>query len=208
MAGRTLVQVTLLGALAAFYSLTAYVALHPRVSDHYRDYYIRRATTDWKVMRSTARLADGFDFTETVYPQEVDYLRGLSVRESWGRWSDASLGPAVSVLLRAPLSGRLCLDVRFRATPLQAGAPVAIRIGDYRATVVPPDTEPRDYRLEVQLGKPAGSIDLEPSRPAPASGWDPQNPSPRRIAIGLIRLQLLQGACPGSTMPAVPNHER
>ncbi len=197
MTARTLFHVTLLAALAAFYSVTAYVALHPRVSEHYRDYYIRRATTDWKVARGTARLADGFDFAGTVYPQEVDYLRGLSLPEPWGRWSDASMAPAVTILLREPLSGSLCLDVRFRATPLQAGAPVMIRLGDQSATVVPSDTEPRDYRIEVQLTKAARSIHLEPSRPAPPSGWDPQNRDPRRIAIGLIRLQLRPGSCPG-----------
>jgi phosphoglycerol transferase len=197
MTGRTLFHVTLLVALAAFYSVTTYVALHPRVSEHYRDYYIRRATTDWTVARGTARLADGFDFADTVYPQEVDYLRGLSLPEPWGRRSDASMAPAVSILLREPLSGSLCLDVRFRATPLQSRAPVAIRLGDQSATVVPSDTQPRDYRLEVQLTRPAQSIDFEPSRPTPAGGWDPINRTPSRIAIGLIRLQLRPGPCPG-----------
>jgi phosphoglycerol transferase len=162
-----------------------------------RDSYIRRATTDSKVARSTARLANGFDFADTVYPQEVDYLRGLSLPESWGRWSDARLDPAVSILLREPLSGSLCLDVRFWATPLQVAAPVVIRLGDHSATVMPLDTEPRDYRIEARLTKPAWSIDLEPSRPAPASSWDPRNRDPRRIAIGLIRLQPLAGPCPG-----------
>jgi phosphoglycerol transferase len=196
MTKRTVFHVTLLAALAAFYSVTTYVALHPRVSEHYRDYYIRRATTDWRVARGTARLADGFDFADTVYPQEVDYLRGLSPPEPWGRWSDASMAPAVSILLREPLSGSLCLDVRFRATPLQAGAPVMIRLGDQSTTVVPPDAEPRDYRIEAQLLKPAWGIDLEPSRPAPSGAWDPQNLNPRRIAIGLIRLQLRPDPCP------------
>jgi len=197
MTGRTLFHGTLLAALAAFYSITAYVALHPQVSEHYRDYYIRRATTDWKVARGTAHLADGFEFADTVYPQEVDYLRGLAPPEPWGRWSDARLDPAVSILLREPLSGNVCLDVRFRATPLQVAAPVVIRLGDRSATVVLRDTEPRDYRIEARLAKPAWSIHLEPSRPAPSGGWDPQTRSPRRIAIGLIRLQLRPGPCPG-----------
>lgn len=196
MTGRIVLHVALLAALTAFYSVTAYVALHPRVSEHYRDYYIRRVTTDWKVTRGTARLADGFDLAETVYPREVDYLRGLSGPEPWGRWSDASLDPAVSILLREPLSGSLCLDVRFRATPLQVGAPVVIRLGDHSAAVVPPDTQPRDYRIEAHLAKPADRIDLEPSRPSPGRGWDPQHRDSRRIAIGLIRLQVRHGACP------------
>ena len=197
MTGRTLFHVALLAALAAFYSVTAYVAFHPRVSEQYRDYYIRRATTDWKVAHGTARLADGFNFADTAYPQEVDYLRGLSLPEPWGRWSDASMAPAVSILLREPVSGGICLDVRFRATPLQAGVPVTISLGDQGATVVPSDTVPRDYRIEVQLTKPVWAIHLEPSRPAPSGDWNPQTAGPRRSAIGLIRLQLTPGRCPG-----------
>ena len=77
--------------------------------EHYSDHYIRRATTDWKVARGTARLADGFDFANTVDPQEVDYLRGLSLPEPWGRWSDASMAPTVSILLREPFTGAYAL---------------------------------------------------------------------------------------------------
>src|SRR5262245_13808205 len=141
MRGRAPVYLALLAALALFYSVTAYTAWHPQVSEHYRDYYIRRITTDWKVEHGPARLADGIDFSQPVYPLDVEYVRGTSGREPWGRWSDADRGPAVSILLREPLSGTRCLDVTFRTTARQARNPVMIRLGDARATVVPPDTE-------------------------------------------------------------------
>lgn len=191
MTRRTLVHAVLLAALAGFYGATAYVALHPRVSEHYRDYYIRRATTDWKVAHGPTSLADGFDFSQMVYPREVDYMRGLSAPEPWGRWSDPGRASAVSIRLRKPLSGTHCLDVMFRATPSQAGAPVTIQLGGESATVVPPDTEPRAYRLELWLTTPAWSIDLEPasaSRRAAA-----------HAAIGLIHLTLRSGSCPGGS---------
>src|SRR5262249_29982881 len=156
---------------------------HPRVSEHYRDYYLRRVTTDWRVERGPARLADGLDFSQTVYPREVDYLRGVSGPEPWGRWSDANRGSVVSVLLREPLSGPLCLDVKFRAAPRQVKAPVTIRVGDTVTTVVPPDTEPHDYRVELRPTWPIRAVDLEPSQPAPGRPGDQ-----RRLAIGLIRL--------------------
>jgi hypothetical protein len=114
MGGRTLIHVALLAALALFYAATASTAWRPLVSEHYRDYYIRRTTTDWQVERGPARLADGIDFSQAVYPLDVDYVRGMSGREPWGRWSDADRGPAVSILLREPRSGTLCLDVTFR----------------------------------------------------------------------------------------------
>ncbi len=190
MGGRTLIHLALLAALALFYAATASTAWRPQVSEHYRDYYIRRTTTDWKVERGPARLADGIDFSQAVYPLDVDYVRGMSAREPWGRWSDANRGPAVSILLREPLSGTLCLDVTFRTTQRQAREPVMIRLGDATASVVPPDTDTRTYRVELRVTQPGRTIDLEPSQPAPAGPQDQ-----RRIAIGLIRLRLLAGAC-------------
>src|SRR5262245_29285171 len=142
------IPVALVAALSAFYALTGYVALHPRVSDHYRDYYILRVTADWSPVRGTARLVDGFNFADTVYPRDVDYLRGVSAPESWGRWSVAIADIPASVVLREPLSGRLCLRVLFRVTAPLAGAPVAVRMRDVRVTVVPPNTEPHGYEIE------------------------------------------------------------
>jgi hypothetical protein len=62
MAARTLVEASLLAALAAFHVATAYVALHPQVSQHYRDYCIERSTIDRRIVRGAARLADGMVF--------------------------------------------------------------------------------------------------------------------------------------------------
>src|SRR5512143_4109302 len=121
MSTRTLVLAFLLAVLAAFYAATAYVALHPQVSQHYRDYFIDLSTVDWRIVRSAARLADGMAFSAPVYPADVDYIRGLSRPEPAGRWSDAGLWPVVSIRLTRPVSGPLCLDLAMRAAPRQAG---------------------------------------------------------------------------------------
>ena len=190
MAARTFLQAALLVLLAAFYAATAWVALHPQVSRHYRDYYIRRATVDWKVERSAASLADGIDFAQPVYPRDVDYVLGLGRRGPNGRWSDARLWPAVAILLLEPVSGEQCLDLRLGAASFEIGAPVTIRLGDASASLTPPDEAPHDYRLALRPAKPADRIELEPNRPA-GSGHDP-----RRPAIMLMRLRLRPGACP------------
>ena len=196
MAARTILQATLLALLAAFYAATAWVALHPQVSRHYRDYYIRRATVDWKVQRSAASLADGIDFTQPAYPRQVDYVLGLARPEPGGRWSDARLWPAVSILLLEPVSGEQCLDLRLGAASSQVGAPVAIRLGEASATLVPPDEAAHDYRLQLRPAKPADRIELESSRPARPVGQDGSIHDLRRLAIMLIRLRLRPGICP------------
>ena len=189
MSTRTAVQASLLAALAAFYAATAWVALHPLVSQHYRDYYIELTTKDWRIDRRAAGLADGMAFADSTYPSDVDYIKGLSRGDASGRWSDANLSPTVSILLTRPVAGTLCLDLAMRATPQQAGAPVAIRIGAASATVVPPDAEPHDWRITLSPDQPATSIDLEPSRPTIVVDR-------RRTAVKLIRLQLRPGDCP------------
>ena len=193
---RTVVQASLLAALAAFYAATAWVALHPLVSQHYRDYYIDLTTRDWRIDRRAAGLADGMAFADSTYPSDVDYIKGLSRGDASGRSSDANLSPSVSVLLTRPVSGALCLDLAMRATPQQAGAPVTIRIGAASATVVPPDTEPHDWRITLRPDQPATSIDLEPSRPTVVVDRLVGNVDRRRTAIKLIRLQLRPGDCP------------
>ena len=193
---RTLTHASLLAVLAAFYAATAYVALHPRVSQHYRDYFIELTTMDWRNDRRAAQLADGMAFGESTYPSDVDYIKGLSRGDDSGRWSDANLSPTVSIRLTRPVSGALCLDLAMRATPRQAGAPVVIRIGGASATVVPPDAEPHDWRVALRPDQPATSIDLEPSRPAIAVDRLVGNVDRRRTAIKLIRLQLRPGDCP------------
>jgi hypothetical protein len=135
---------------------------------------------------------------DPVYPPDVDYAKGLSRPEAGGRWPDASLSPTVSIRLSQPASGKLCLDLAMRATARQAGAPVTVRIGTAEATVVPPDGEPRDYRLALQPDQAADSIDLAPSRPTVVDDRIVGSIDRRRTAIQLIRLQLRPGDCPGS----------
>src|SRR5260221_11365693 len=155
MAARTILQAALLVLLAAFYAATAWMAQHPQVSRHYRAYYIRRATVDWKVERSAASLADGVDFAQPVYPRDVDYVLGLARPQPEGRWFDARLSPAVGILLLEPVSGEQCLDLRLRAAAPQVGTPVTIRLGDASATLMPPDEAPHDYQLALRPARPA-----------------------------------------------------
>ena len=196
VSARTVVQASLLATLAAFYAATAYVALHPRVSQHYRDYYIDLTTQDWRIHRRAADLFEGMTFGDSTYPSDVDYIKGLSRDDGSGRWSDANLSPTVSIRLNRPVSGTLCLDLAMRATPQQAGAPVAIRIGTASATVVPPDAERHDWRVTLRPDQPATSIDLEPSRPTIVVDRLVGNVDRRRTAIKLIRLRLRPGECP------------
>lgn len=196
MAPRTLLHALALGALAVFYAVTAWVALHPQVSPLFRDHFVRHATADWRISRTAASIADGIDFAQAAYPREVDHVLGLDGIEPAGRWSDARRWPMVSVLLRAPISGDQCLDLRFSVVPPQVGAPVTVRVGDAAATLVPGDQGTHDYSLSLKVTKPASSIDIVPSRPSRPLYWS-SGGDVRRLAVMLRWLRLRPGGCAG-----------
>ena len=191
MAARNVALATLLAALAAFYAATAYVALHPQVSQHYRDYYIDHSTRDWRPAHDATDLAEGMTFDRPAYPADVDYVSGLAAVEPEGRWWDARLAPAVTIQLARPVTGRHCLEARLRPGALLVGQAVAIRIGESAATLTPSDEAPRDYRVELDPGRPADAIVIEPARVAGDGGdW-------QRRSFQVDRLRLRPGACPG-----------
>ncbi|MFO1057554.1 MAG: hypothetical protein U1E53_11370 [Dongiaceae bacterium] len=187
---RTMLQGGLLALLGLFYAATAWVALHPTVSVHYRDHFIRQVTADWRVLRSEASLADGTSLA-MPYPREVLYTLGLSGAEPDGRWSDARLWPAAVILLQHPIEGVQCLELRLAAASAQVGAPVAIRLGDAAAEVTLPDGAVHDVQLTLRPAAPADRIEIEPSRPA-----RPRHEL-RRLAVKLSWLRLRPGACAG-----------
>jgi hypothetical protein len=195
MALRTLLHSATLGALVLLYVATAWLALHPQVSRLYQDHFIRHATVDWRIRRTDASIADGIDFAQGVYPRDVDYVLGLGGTEEAGRWSDARRWPLVSVLLREPVSGDQCLELRFGAAPPQVGKPVMVHVGDASATLIPRDEAMHEYRVSLTVTKPASSIDLEPTRPSRPLEWT-WSGDVRRLGIMLRWLRLRSGSCP------------
>lgn len=184
-----------LGALVLLYGVTAWLALHPQVSRMYQDHFIRHATVDWRVGRTGASIADGIDFAAGAYPREVDYVLGLGWTEAAGRWSDARRWPLVSVLLRQPVSGDQCLELRFSAARSQIGQPVMVQVGDARATLIPRDPGMQEYQVTLAVKEPASSIDLVPTRPSRPLEWS-WSGDVRRLAIMLRWLRLRSGPCP------------
>ena len=54
--------------------------------------------------RSRATLAEGVDFSRETLPDFLSAVEGLSLREDWGRWSDANVAPSVKLTFAAPCS--------------------------------------------------------------------------------------------------------
>lgn len=140
-------------------------------------------------LNTPAALANGIRFSDPAYPVIVAAVRGVSVPEAWGRWSDAMTGPAVQIDFVEPLSKRFTLALTVQPFGPNAGQPLTVRIGKQSHSVVL-QPGPQTYRLPFDLGtESADRLELVPPQPvspqALSGGGDT-----RRLGIGLIQLSI------------------
>lgn len=70
-------------------------------------------------------------FSTPNLPSFVASLTGLSGPESWGRWTDASLGPSAIVKFKEPLPPKIKLRVELIPFGPNTDKPITIRVGDH-----------------------------------------------------------------------------
>ena len=131
--------------------------------------------------------AHGIDFTRPDLPPFVTASDGLSGPESWGRWSDAGIAPAVRFTFNRPLPARFVLSLTAQPYGPNTDKALLVRLGS-RTVTIPLRSGVNEYRYEVDLGnEQVTQVELVP--PAPIS---PQEFSgsgdPRKLGVGLIHL--------------------
>lgn len=190
-----LVQILLTALLAAFYAVVGYLILSPQVSAEYRAYYIERSTTDWRPVRYEGTLEEGFDFSRPGYPSFVRAAAGISVREEWGRWTDARLLPGARIVFSHAFSGKACVSLKTRPAGRQVGESVVLRFDGQEARLVTADESAKWYQVQFHLDRPSDTLEIVPSEPAQPREWDPSNRDPRKLGLALYRLVVVPGQC-------------
>lgn len=186
-------------ALFALHGWALWLALHPEVGEQYRGFFIDHSTDDWLPQKYDVPRAEGMEFSRTGLPVFVRAVYGLSKREHWGRWTDARLRPAVRVVFEEPFVGPLCVVLQAVPAPPQEGRNATLRIGNRTATFATTSSPTNTYRFDIVLDAPADALEIEPSAPARPTTWDPGNPDPRVIGLGLARLAVVAGTCEAPT---------
>lgn len=149
------------------------------------------ATPDRLGPRYDATLAQGIDFARRGYPQFVADVSGISDFESWGRWSDANLGPSVRIRFRQALPSKLTLEITANAFGPNLGQAVRVRIGQAEKEFVHSDPRvPGSYRLTFDAvgGDTIEIIPPRPVSPAEVAGTT----DVRKVGIGLIALKVFE----------------
>jgi phosphoglycerol transferase len=180
--------------LSLFYLWIVFLIVNPNVSEEYRAYYIERITSDWRPLRYTAVVSEGFDFSKPGLPSFIRYTAGISYHESWGRWTDASLKKTVRIIYEEPFFGDVCVNIMLSPALPQIGRLVVIRFGSNEQQFVT-QAGAQWYQLDFRLDDPTSTLEIEPSVSATPALWDPTNKDPREISLGLYRLIALPGAC-------------
>lgn len=136
--------------------------------------------------RNQNTLGEGIDFTQKGLPLFVEGIQGLSVREDWGRWSDANLFPLVDLDFSQPLPTRFILHIRMMGYGPNVGQPTIIRIGQQTQSITP-SAEMHEFALRFDNVNGTHSIQIQP--PLPRS---PQqlgsSVDTRQIGIGIQKL--------------------
>ena len=133
-----------------------------------------------------ATLSEGMDFTRAGTPDFLKGLDGLSGVENWGRWSDASISPAISLRFAHPLPTRFVLHLRVQGFGPNAGRPVQVTVGNEVQTFTP-TWKPADYTLQFSIAEGVDLITIKPAQPT--SPYDlGVSGDGRKLGLGLERL--------------------
>ena len=130
--------------------------------------------------RYPATLAEGIDFTRPDFPIFVKNILGISVQESWGRWSDSNLSSTASIVLNDPLPNRFNLVFSVQPFGPNSGQDLLVIMGAhiYKFKLIEGLYE---YRKSIDLGgDKVSKIDFLP----------PQPTSPQRLRIGVDSREL------------------
>jgi hypothetical protein len=137
-----------------------------------------------------ADIVCSIDFTQTLLPESVANVRGLSAVEPWGCWTD---GPRLVLELRSPLPPRFTLYLIGHAHLSNHELPLAVSAGGEAVTLrMSARTRACRYSVAMVSGSEANSLVIEIPNPVSPASVDKRSPETRRLGIGLVRLDIVE----------------
>jgi phosphoglycerol transferase len=136
--------------------------------------------------RYESNLSEGIIFNRDGYPSFVSGFKGISGKESWGRWTDSQ--EAVIEFI-SPLPRKFTLKIKAGASSAVVNNSVNIIIGDAQFNTKFVSQEPTEVEVNVTTDGKAKSITIKfPILKSPKElglGADT-----RHLGLALIRLQI------------------
>ena len=130
-----------------------------------------------------------YNFKQDALPNFFDSVAGLSHRESWGRWSDANLAPAVTLAYVQPLPTGFTLEITAQAFTPNIGKPISVIVGNEQQSIVVSD-QPTVVKIHFSNLENANKIVIVP--PYPRSPLELGiNGDNRKLGVGLISVKII-----------------
>ena len=134
--------------------------------------------------------ADSFLFALPGAPESVKQFSGISRPESWGRWSNANLAPAVTIEFVNPLPAKFDLVITARAYGPNAHRPTTVRVGDTQQRLtLGEQTSTQTLRFDNAYG--SSRLTLIPPEPQLSNLNNIPGQDPRKLGIGLVELKVV-----------------
>jgi hypothetical protein len=171
-----------------------YTALHPKVSDEYRAYYIDRTVQDWRPSHYASSPEQGMAMGDDGLPEFVESTQGFAFRESWGRWAESSSDRIPTVRLKQSFDGPVCVVVTAHPSAAELGHTAALAFGSERQSLRPSVPEFADYYLDFNLTQPANTLTFSFPRSASERSLS-LSLRYRPVALAISRIRIFQRGC-------------
>lgn len=182
--------------LVGVYVAALAAVLHPRVPPEYKAFFIDRTSTDYEPSHYDSTPEQGIIFNHPGLPSWVQTTHGLSVRDDWGRWTDADEGVTAGLNFGRSFNGEVCLDFTAHAVPWVVGQSINVRMDGEKQSFRISGEGPIEYRLQFHDLHGADKLDfLLPVNLPPVLERTHGSADPRRLGMNFSTLRLIPGEC-------------
>jgi len=190
--------------LVVLYCVVIVAALHPHVSQAYREYFIDSTSSDYDPPHYNATPEQGIALNREELPQWVHAVRGFALHHDEGgleagRFTDSGLGVTPGLTFNRRFDGEVCLDLVAYGVPWIVGQPIGVRIGDQEQVFRLNPGGFSHYQLQFAELRGADHLDFLLSKDIPAVvERQHEQADPRRLGVNIYSLKLLPGDCPSA----------
>jgi len=141
------------------------------------------------------RIIDDFskhvDFKKIAIPSFIKEIKGLSYKEDWGQWSDATKYKNVYIEFNCPLEENIELIISAKAFGPNVGLPFKFKIGsEIHSLVLGPNIE--EFNLSFKNTEKSKILEIYSPNPVSPQDLGISNGDFRKVGIGLGKLSFIK----------------
>ena len=142
-------------------------------------------------IRLIDKVSKNVDFKKITIPSFIKDLKGLSYKEDWGQWSDATKYKNVYIEFDCPLEENIELIISAKAFGPNVGLPFKFKIGnEIQSLVLGPNIE--EFNLSFKNIEKAKIFEIFSPNPVSPQDLGISNGDFRKVGIGLEKLSFIK----------------